>query len=91
MTTILFDMTSQEVAKRVRRYIDKVNVSGVTISFNEAEIQLYHGYWKIPLHPSKEPEPMFPYFEALANLEAQIQESEGIKVSISSGEPLTEE
>jgi hypothetical protein len=33
---------------------------------------------------------MFPYFEALANLEIELQEKEGIRVSIAPGNPLDE-
>ncbi len=33
----------------------------------------------------------FPYYETLAEIEDEVQEREGLKVTIASGEPLTEE
>lgn len=85
------EITAADVAERVRPYIERVRVGDVTVHLVEKGIYLVHGYWRIPIRPSAEPEPLFPYFEALANLEQELQDETGLKVSLSSGEPLTED
>ncbi len=88
MSTI--ELTAMDVANRLRPYVANKTVGDITLWLNEAAIRLQNGYWIIPIRPSREPEPLFPYYEALADLEEEMQEGEGIKVSISSGDPLTE-
>ena len=88
MATI--ELTPKDVASRVRPYVAKKTVGDVTLWLDKAHIRLQNDYWRIPIRPSREPHPLFPYFEALADLEEEMQEKEGIKVSISSGDPLTE-
>lgn len=84
-------LTAQEVANRVRPYVASKKVGTISLSLDEGRIQLQHGYWRIPIRPSVEPQPLFPYYEALADLEDEVQEKEGIKVTIASGDPLYEE
>ena len=84
-------LTPQEVANRVRSYVANKKVGAVSLSIDEARIRLQHGYWRVPVRPSREPEPLFPYYEALADIEEEIQQREGIKVTIASGDPLHEE
>jgi hypothetical protein len=68
----------------------KKSIGDITLMLDESRIQLQNGYWRVPIRPSREPDPLFPYYEALADLEDEMQESEGIKVTIASGDPLTE-
>ncbi len=84
------ELTAAEVANRVRPYVAKTSVGDITLWLNEAGIRLQNDYWRIPIRPSREPEPLFPYYEALADLEEEMQEKEGLKISISSGDPLNE-
>ena len=84
-------LTPQEVADRVRPYVATKKVGAISLSIDEPRIRLQHGYWRIPIRPSLEPQPLFSYYEALADLEDEIQEREGIKVTMASGNPLTEE
>lgn len=85
------EITAADVAERVRPYIDTFRVGNITLHLVEPGIYVFHGYWRIPVRPSHEPEPLFPYYEALANLEQELQDETGLKVSLSSGEPLTED
>ena len=61
------------------------------LDVDDACIHLRNGYWNIPIRPSQWPDPLFPYYEALAEIEDRVQEREGLKVNIASGEPLPEE
>ena len=82
------ELTATDVANRVRPYVTKKTIGDITLSVDEARIHLRNGYWRIPIRPSREPNPHFPYYEALADLEDEVQENEGLKVTIASGNPL---
>jgi|GEM_PF-1904794 len=89
--TLTETLTPQEVADRARPYVMKKTVGKITLSVDDAGVRLQNGYWRIPVSPSHEPKPLFPYYEALADLNDEIQEGEGFKVSIASGNPLSDE
>jgi len=80
----------QEVARRVRPYVTGRQIGDIALWVDDARIHLRNGYWNIPIRPSRWPDPLFPYYEALAEIEDQVQENEGLKVTIASGEPLTQ-
>ena len=80
-------LTPQKVADRVRPYVAGKKVGIISLSMDEIGIHLQNGYWRVPIRPSVEPQPLFPYYEALADLEDEIQDGEDIKVTIASGDP----
>ena len=84
-------MTPQEVADRVRPYVANKKAGTISLSMDEAHIHLRNGYWRIPVRPAVEPKPLFAYYEALADIEEEVQDREGIKVTIASGDPLYED
>jgi hypothetical protein len=84
------ELTATDVASRVRPYVAKKTIGDITLSMDDARIHLRNGYWRIPIRPSREPSPLFPYYEALADLEDEVQENEGFKVTIASGNSLTD-
>ncbi len=88
MATI--ELTATDVANRVRPYVAKKTIGDITLSLDDTRILLRNGYCRIPIRPSREPHPLFPYYEALADLEDELQENEGLKVTIASGNPLTD-
>ena len=83
-------ISAEEVALRVRPYITTRHIGTIALQMDDARIHLRNGYWNILIRPSRWPDPLFPYYEALAEIEDQVQEREGLKVTIASGEPLTE-
>lgn len=84
-------LSPQEVAVRVRPYVTAKHVGDIALRMDDARIHLRNGYWNIPVRPSRWPNPLFPYYETLAEIEDEVQEHEGLRVTIASGEPLTEE
>ena len=72
----------------MRPYISKRHIGDIALQIDDARIHLRNGYWNIPIRPSRWPDPLFPYYEALAEIEDQVQEQEGLKVTIASGEPI---
>ncbi len=83
-------LSPHDVAIRVRPYVTGRHVGDIALRIDDARIHLRNGYWNIPVRPSRWPNPLFPYYETLAEIEDEVQEREGLKVTIVSGEPLTE-
>ena len=79
-----------EVALRVQPYVIGKHIGDIALRIDDARIHLRNGYWNIPVRPSRWPNPLFPYYETLAEIEDEVQEREGLKVTIASGEPMTE-
>ena len=88
--TDVMALSAEEVALRVRPYITIRHIGDIALEIDDARIHLRNGYWNIPIRPSRWPDPLFPYYEALAEIEDQVQENEGLKVTIAYGEPSTE-
>lgn len=85
------EVSLAEVALRVRPYVTGRRIGNITLGVDDARIHLRNGYWNLPIRPSRWPNPLFPYYETLADIEDEVQEREGLKVTIASGKPLTEE
>ena len=83
-------LSPQEVALRVQPYVIGKHIGDIALRIEDARIHLRNGYWNIPVPPSRWPNPLFPYYETLAEIEDEVQEREGLKVTIASGEPMTE-
>ena len=81
--------TPHEVAAHIRPYVTGRQIGDITLQVDDARVHLRSGYWNIPICPSQWPDPLFPYYEALVGIEDEVQEQEGLKVTIASGEPLT--
>jgi hypothetical protein len=63
MTTT--ELTPTDVARRVRPYVDRTKGGEITLWLDEKHIRLQNDYWRIPIGPSLESEPLFPYYEVL--------------------------
>ena len=85
------ELTAEEIGARVRPYVDGRMVGKIRLTVDEAHIYPSNGYWRVPVRPSVWPNPLFPYYEALAEIEDEVQSREGLKVIISTGEPTDEE
>ena len=83
-------LTAEQVADRVRPYVAGRTVGDVTLTLDEARIHLRNDYWRIPIRPSHFPERLAPYYEELAIIEEQIEEREGLHVTVASGNALNE-
>jgi len=84
-------LTSQEIADKVRPYLQGRRIGDISLTLDESRIHLRNDYWRIPIRPSHWPERTFAYYEELADLEDEVQTKEGIKVTTASGDPLDAE
>ena len=87
-------LTPAEVAARVRPYVAKMILPAapdITFSVGETGIYLSHGYWRVPIHPSRAPEIIYSFIELLGDLQGKLRDCEGFRVTIETGDPRTEE
>ena len=84
------ELMPADVASRVTPYVTGKTLGDISLHVDDARIHLRNGYWRVPVRPSREPNPLFPYYEMLAGIEDEVQEKEGIRVTIASGDPLDE-
>ena len=85
------DLTKAEVAQKVREYTNGRDVDGVTLEVIESDIAKINGWWRVPVRPSAWTKRLSSYYEALADIEATIDENEGLNILLSSGQPADEE
>lgn len=85
------ELTKSEVAQKVRQYVAGRDVDGVKLEVIESGIYKTDNWWRVPVRPSAWSERLFSYYEALADIEATIQENEGLNILLSSGAPSEDE
>jgi len=82
------ELNEKGVAEKVREYIRGRQPGGVTLEVDENEIQKVDYWWRVPVRPSAWPAKMFEYYEALAEVESELQEREQLNILLSTGEPI---
>lgn len=82
------ELTKAQVAQKVRQYTEGRNVDGVTLEVVEDSVVKVNDWWRVPVRPSAWTKRLSYYYEALADVEATIQENEGLNILLSSGEPV---
>ena len=70
----------EQVAAAVRRHLSDFQPGGITLEVIERGIRDECHWWYVPLRPSAWPKKLFEYYEALADLEAALEEQENLKV-----------
>jgi hypothetical protein len=73
-------MSKEEVAQLVRERLQAFHPGGVTISVVAEKMHERDGCWRIPVRPDTEPPRAFEYYDALAEVEAQLSEQENLDV-----------
>ena len=79
--------TKEAVADKVREYLKECHPGGATLVVIESGVRQEEHWWYVPIRPSAWPDRMFEYYEALAEIEEQLEEREQLKVLLVSGEP----
>jgi hypothetical protein len=59
----------------------------VTLEILERDVRKIDDWWRVPVRPSALPTRMFDYYEALADLENDLQENDQINVLFATAEP----
>ena len=84
-------MTKAIVAEKVRQELQGVEVSGITLQVEEADVRKIDNWWRVPVRPSRWPRRMFELYEVLAEVEDNLQEREHLNILLATGTPLDEE
>ncbi len=85
------ELNKQSVAQKVREYLQNNHPGGVTLEVVENDIHQVDYWWRVPVRPSAWPLKRYEYYEALADIESDIQEKEHLNILIATGEPLETE
>lgn len=81
------DLSKEEIARRVQDHLRDRRPGGVRLKVVEAGIRKVDHWWRVPVRPSALPARLFEYYEALAEVEAELQENERLNVVLATGEP----
>lgn len=74
------DQNQHTVAQAVREHIDNHRINGITLEVVEPDIRREEHWWSVPVRLSAEPPKLSEYFEALADVEGDLEENEQLKV-----------
>ena len=83
----MIDLTKQAVAQKVRDYLSGREPGGLHLEVVEEDIWKVDGWWRVPVRPSAWPKHLFEYYEALAEIESDLQEKENLNILLATGEP----
>ena len=84
-------MTKKEAAQKVRERLVGRTPGGVTLCVMDADVYQTGEYWRVPVNFSRWPERTFDLYEALAEVEDDLQEEEHLNILLATGEPLEED
>jgi hypothetical protein len=73
-------MNEQQVLDLVRKQLTRHHPGGVTLDIGDGSVRRQDEYWYVPVRPSAQPPKMYEYYEALAEVEATLEENEGVQV-----------
>ena len=84
-------LTKQQVAQTVRERLASVKPGGVTLHVAETDVRKIDNWWYVPVRPSRWPKRMSDFYEDLAIVEDDLQESEHLNILLATRLPLEEE
>lgn len=68
------------VVRAVRGHLLTRHPCGVDLAVVEDGVRQIDGWWRVPVLPSKEPSSTFEYYDALAEVEGELQDVEHLDV-----------
>ena len=79
------------IAQKVRERLAERHIGGVTLEVVDTDIHKIDKWWRVPVRPSVWPKRLSDYYETLAEVADELQESEHIDVIFFTGVPADEE
>ncbi|MDQ2687134.1 MAG: hypothetical protein M3Y28_04630 [Armatimonadota bacterium] len=73
-------MSKESVGKLVRHYLEGQHPEGITIAVLDDAIRRQDDYWYVPVQPDRQPPKMYAYYEALAEVEGELEENDSLNV-----------
>jgi hypothetical protein len=77
----------QTVLRKVTSYLKDCHPDGVTLEVDPAGISRGEFSWRVLVRPDREPLQLRQYYEALADVEVELQEREQLNVWLVTGDP----
>lgn len=74
------ELTEQQVIDAVDKYLKDHHPGGADLKTLAHGIRHEQEWWYVPVRPSVQPSKRYEYYEALAEVENEMQKSEGITV-----------
>lgn len=84
-------MSEKEIVEIVGRYLKGKHPGGATLEALAQGVRHEQDWWYVSVRPSVEPARRYEYYEALADVEAALEESEHLTVLLLPADPETEE
>ena len=84
-------MSEKEIVEIVARYLKDKHPGGATLEALTQGVRHEQDWWYVPVRPSAEPARRYEYYEALADVEAALEDSEHLTVLLLPADPETEE
>ena len=72
--------SSKSVAEAVRKHIARHRPGGASLEVVDGGVRKKQYWWEVPIRPSKEPKKLYEYYEALADIEDEVEEQEHVRV-----------
>lgn len=73
-------MSEKEVVEIVGRYLKNRHPGGVTLEALFEGIRHEQDWWYVPVRPSQEPARRYEYYEALSDVETELEDAEHLTV-----------
>jgi hypothetical protein len=82
------ELNPGEIIKLVRQSLENRHPQGIAIDVIEEGIRRQNGSWYVPVRPSVQPPKTFEYYEALAEVESELEENEQVSVLLVPSLPI---
>ena len=84
-------MSEKEIVEIVGRYLKGKHPGGATLEALAHGVRHEQDWWYVPVRPSVEPARRYEYYEALADVEAALEDSEHLTVLLMPSAPADEQ
>ncbi len=79
-------MTKEEIGQAVRLRLQSQELpealNGITLTVLDNQIYRENGYWRVPIRPSAPPRWIYAYYEVLAEIETELDETDHLNVML---------
>lgn len=81
------ELSAQDVARKVAKYLKDCHPGGVTLEVDPEGARKEEFGWRVRVRPDKEPPKLFEYYEALTDVEMELEEREHLNVFLVPSDP----
>jgi hypothetical protein len=81
------ELSVPALVQRVQGYLQHVHLDGITLEVDPEVVQKGEFSWRVCVRPSEEPTDRIEYYEALADVEMELEEQEQLQVWLVPGDP----